>query len=140
MCFISVMFAFEQSLLCFAYHPDMWYEAAAYLENTGRDLIERGVNKHCVGESSMTPYWNIILQITLLLPFWDLLHWELIKSSFTVSFFLLPYNTIYLWSRFFMFYLFNFIYASLIISSRTKALENMRKMKWQWLLQHFTMF
>jgi len=37
-----VMFAFEQCLLCFAYHPDMWYEAASYLENTGRELTERG--------------------------------------------------------------------------------------------------
>lgn len=37
-----VMFAFEQCLLCFAFHPDMWYEATSYLENTGRDLIERG--------------------------------------------------------------------------------------------------
>lgn len=37
-----VMFAFEQCLLCFAFHPDMWYEATSYLETTGRDLIERG--------------------------------------------------------------------------------------------------
>ncbi|XP_057314296.1 cleavage stimulation factor subunit 3-like [Hydractinia symbiolongicarpus] len=37
-----VMFAFEQCLLCYAFHPDMWYEAASYLENTGRELIERG--------------------------------------------------------------------------------------------------
>ena len=39
-----VMFVFEQCLLCFAYHPDVWYDAASYLENTGRDLIERGVS------------------------------------------------------------------------------------------------
>jgi len=37
-----VMFAFEQCLLCFAFHPDMWYEATSFLETTGRDLIERG--------------------------------------------------------------------------------------------------
>ena len=42
------MFVFEQCLLCFAYHPDVWYDAASYLENTGRDLIERGVNKFFV--------------------------------------------------------------------------------------------
>ena len=40
-----VMFAFEQCLLCFAFHPDMWYEAASYLENTCRELIERGVSE-----------------------------------------------------------------------------------------------
>ena len=27
-----VMYAYEQSLLCFAYCPDLWYEAAAYLQ------------------------------------------------------------------------------------------------------------
>jgi len=37
-----VMFAFEQCLLCFTFHPDVWYDAASYFENTGRDLIERG--------------------------------------------------------------------------------------------------
>nr|XP_047143845.1 cleavage stimulation factor subunit 3 isoform X1 [Hydra vulgaris] len=37
-----VMFAFEQCLLCYSFHPDLWYEAASYLENTGRELIERG--------------------------------------------------------------------------------------------------
>jgi Pre-mRNA 3''-end processing (cleavage and polyadenylation) factor len=38
------MFAFEQCLLCFTFHPDVWYDAASYLEITGRDLIERGVS------------------------------------------------------------------------------------------------
>lgn len=37
-----VMFAYEQCLLCLAYHPDIWIEAAAYLEQSSKILTEKG--------------------------------------------------------------------------------------------------
>ena len=37
-----VMFAYEQCLLCLGHHPDVWYEAASYLEQSSRLLIEKG--------------------------------------------------------------------------------------------------
>ena len=40
---ISVMFAFEQALLCLGHHPDIWIEAATYLENASKLLTEKGV-------------------------------------------------------------------------------------------------
>ena len=36
------MFAYEQCLLCLGHHPDIWIEAAAYLEHTSRILTEKG--------------------------------------------------------------------------------------------------
>lgn len=37
-----VMFAYEQCLLCLAYHPDVWIEAANYLEQSSKILTEKG--------------------------------------------------------------------------------------------------
>lgn len=37
-----VMFAYEQCLLCLGHHPDIWYEAALYLEQSSKLLIEKG--------------------------------------------------------------------------------------------------
>uniref|UniRef100_A0A1B6CGC0 Cleavage stimulation factor subunit 3 n=1 Tax=Clastoptera arizonana TaxID=38151 RepID=A0A1B6CGC0_9HEMI len=37
-----VMFAFEQCLLCVGHHPDIWYEAAQFLEQSSKLLIEKG--------------------------------------------------------------------------------------------------
>ncbi|XP_041351773.1 cleavage stimulation factor subunit 3-like [Gigantopelta aegis] len=37
-----VMFAYEQCLLCLGHHPDIWYEAAAYLEQSSKLLSEKG--------------------------------------------------------------------------------------------------
>jgi cleavage stimulation factor subunit 3 len=37
------MFAYEQCLLCLGHHPDIWYEAASYLEHSSRILSEKGV-------------------------------------------------------------------------------------------------
>lgn len=37
-----VMFAYEQSLLCMGHHPDIWYEAASYLEHASKLLAEKG--------------------------------------------------------------------------------------------------
>ena len=42
---VSVMFAYEQCLLCLGHHPDIWIEAAFYLEQTSRILAEKGVSK-----------------------------------------------------------------------------------------------
>ena len=38
-----VMFAYEQCLLCLTHHPDIWYEAALYLETMAKLLAEKGV-------------------------------------------------------------------------------------------------
>ncbi|XP_077999834.1 cleavage stimulation factor subunit 3-like [Glandiceps talaboti] len=37
-----VMFAFEQCLLCLGHHPDIWYEAAQYLEQSSKLMSEKG--------------------------------------------------------------------------------------------------
>ncbi|XP_071941961.1 cleavage stimulation factor subunit 3-like isoform X2 [Antedon mediterranea] len=37
-----VMFAYEQTLLCLGHHPDIWYEAALYLENSSKIFAEKG--------------------------------------------------------------------------------------------------
>ncbi|XP_033628888.1 cleavage stimulation factor subunit 3-like [Asterias rubens] len=37
-----VMFAYEQCLLCLGHHPDVWYEAALYLENSSKSFAEKG--------------------------------------------------------------------------------------------------
>lgn len=39
-----VMFAFEQCLLCMGHHPDFWYEAAQFLDQSAKTLTEKGVN------------------------------------------------------------------------------------------------
>lgn len=41
-----VMFAFEQCLLCLGHHPDIWYEAAQYLEQSSKLLTEKGVSQN----------------------------------------------------------------------------------------------
>lgn len=42
---VAVMFAYEQCLLVLGHHPDVWYEAAQYLEQSSKLLAEKGVNK-----------------------------------------------------------------------------------------------
>lgn len=37
-----VMFAYEQALLCLSHHPDIWYEAALFLESSSKSLAEKG--------------------------------------------------------------------------------------------------
>jgi len=37
-----VMFAYEQCLLCLGHHPDIWFEAAHYLQETAKTLQEKG--------------------------------------------------------------------------------------------------
>ncbi|KAH9280651.1 Cleavage stimulation factor subunit 3 [Echinococcus granulosus] len=37
-----VMFAYEQCLLCLGHHPDIWYEAASYLEQASKLLTGKG--------------------------------------------------------------------------------------------------
>lgn len=39
-----VMFAYEQCLLCLGHHPDIWVEAAAYLEHSSKLLTDKGVS------------------------------------------------------------------------------------------------
>ena len=38
------MFAYEQCLLCLGHHPDIWYEAASYLEQASKLLAGKGVS------------------------------------------------------------------------------------------------
>ena len=42
-CLLLVMFAYEQCLLVLGHHPDIWYEAAQYLEQSSKLLAEKGV-------------------------------------------------------------------------------------------------
>lgn len=37
-----VMFAYDQCLLCLGHHPDIWYEAALFLEKSSKLLTEKG--------------------------------------------------------------------------------------------------
>lgn len=37
-----VMFAYEQCLLCLGQHPDVWYEAAQYLVESSKRMVEKG--------------------------------------------------------------------------------------------------
>jgi cleavage stimulation factor subunit 3 len=39
-----VMFAYEQCLLCLWHHPDIWYEAASFLESASKVLHDKGVS------------------------------------------------------------------------------------------------
>lgn len=41
--YVVVMFAYEQCLLVLGHHPDVWYEAAQYLEQSSKLLAEKGV-------------------------------------------------------------------------------------------------
>ncbi|VDO98253.1 unnamed protein product [Soboliphyme baturini] len=38
-----VVYAYEQALLCLGYHPDMWYEAAVFMQEASKSLAEKGV-------------------------------------------------------------------------------------------------
>ncbi|OWK17900.1 CSTF3 [Cervus elaphus hippelaphus] len=40
--FVMIMFAYEQCLLVLGHHPDIWYEAAQYLEQSSKLLAEKG--------------------------------------------------------------------------------------------------
>lgn len=41
-----VMYAYEQCLQCMGFNPDIWCEAASYLETTSKQLAEKGVGSH----------------------------------------------------------------------------------------------
>ncbi|KAG0424775.1 hypothetical protein HPB47_027996, partial [Ixodes persulcatus] len=38
----KLMFAYEQCLLCLGHHPDVWYEAALFLEQSSKLLTDKG--------------------------------------------------------------------------------------------------
>lgn len=38
------MFAVEQCLLCLAHHPDVWYQAAQFLDHSAKLLHEKAVS------------------------------------------------------------------------------------------------
>lgn len=37
------MYAYEQALLALGFYPNVWYQAALYLEDRSKQLFERGV-------------------------------------------------------------------------------------------------
>lgn len=37
-----ILYAHEQALLCLGFYPNMWYQAALYLEDRSKQLLERG--------------------------------------------------------------------------------------------------
>ena len=39
------MFAYEQSFLCLAYHPDIWYEAANFLHEQSKQFKQENKNE-----------------------------------------------------------------------------------------------
>ena len=39
------MYAYEQALLALGFYPNIWYQAALYLEDRSKQLLERGVSK-----------------------------------------------------------------------------------------------
>ncbi|CAH0699571.1 unnamed protein product [Spodoptera exigua] len=43
-----VMFAIEQCLLCLAHHPDVWHQAAQFLDHSAKLLQEKGISKEMV--------------------------------------------------------------------------------------------
>ena len=50
-----VMFAFEQALLCLGHHANIWYEAAVFLQDSARELNEKGdvdASKSCLDQAS----------------------------------------------------------------------------------------
>lgn len=38
----SVIYAYEQAMLCLGYYPDMWYEAALFQQQAAAILEEKG--------------------------------------------------------------------------------------------------
>lgn len=44
-----VVFALEQCLLCLGHHPDIWYQAAQFLEYSCKILAEKGVSRYYFG-------------------------------------------------------------------------------------------
>ena len=42
----SVVFAYEQCLLCLGHHPDIWYEYASYLDENSKLMAEKGDMSH----------------------------------------------------------------------------------------------
>ena len=37
-----MMYVFSQALLCLGHHPNIWHEAAVYLQDSSRSLSEKG--------------------------------------------------------------------------------------------------
>lgn len=50
------MFAYEQCLLVLGHHPDIWYEAAQYLEQSSKLLAEKGVSNFKINELKLNCY------------------------------------------------------------------------------------
>ena len=43
---LSVVYAYEQCLLCFGHHPDIWFEYASYVEENSNRMADKGDMNH----------------------------------------------------------------------------------------------
>lgn len=59
------MFAYEQCLLVLGHHPDIWYEAAQYLEQSSKLLAEKGVGDHAHFSNSVTYERGFFLKLSI---------------------------------------------------------------------------
>ena len=51
-----VLYAYEQSFLCLAYHPDFWHEAAYYIFNQSKLLNDENEEMELGGQSKIKKY------------------------------------------------------------------------------------
>lgn len=47
MCFLAVVYAYEQCLQTMGFHPNIWCEAALYLEQVSQKMMDKGVITYC---------------------------------------------------------------------------------------------
>lgn len=55
-----VVFALEQCLLCLGHHPDIWYQAAQFLEYSCKILAEKGVCYHFIAKKFVNNYIQLL--------------------------------------------------------------------------------
>ena len=46
-CLLVVVYAYNQCLLCFSFLPDIWYEAALFLQRASESIVSVGVMCGC---------------------------------------------------------------------------------------------
>lgn len=64
---VAVMFAYEQCLLVLGHHPDIWYEAAQYLEQSSKLLAEKGVRDLKKKQQIFKLRWYFCVKLLILL-------------------------------------------------------------------------
>lgn len=57
------MYAYEQALLALGFYPNIWYQAALFLEDRSKQLFEKGVGTVVILISAcFLPFLNFILR------------------------------------------------------------------------------